>query len=187
MAVYEKYNVWNEEQSLFATTLRGLWWFIKLTFKLLVYLPLIFTGYLIATKFLDPKANGILWIGTTLLIACALYLFMYFLKGIILVLKFHRNLLWLPLLMIAVSFTCILPIWLAWDAATTIISDIRGNIIMQWIFAIAFGAYIYLRYNFLTNIAPSFAFPAYDAGIHFAAMILKNASLVRAAKSKEVS
>jgi hypothetical protein len=61
-----------------------------------------------------------------------------------------------------------------------------GNITLQWIFAIAFGAYIYYRYNFLTNIAPSFAFPAYDAGIQFTAMLLKKPFLLKAAKSKEV-
>ncbi len=57
---------------------------------------------------------------------------------------------------------------------------------IQWIFTIAFGTYIYFRYNFLTNVAPSFAFPAYDAGIHFTGVILKKASLLKAANSKEV-
>gem|GEM_PF-1098897 len=186
MAIYEKYTALNEGQSLFDTTLRGLWFFAKLAFKLLIYLPLVFTGYIIAAKFLDKEASAILWIGTILFIAYVLYLFLYFLKGVILVLKFHRNLLWFPLLLIAISFTCILPVWVTWDSATNIILKMGGNITMQWIFAIAFGTYIYFRYNFLTNIAPSFAFPAYDAGIQFAAMIVKKTSLLRATKSKDL-
>ena len=186
MAIYENYNVWNEGQSLFDNTIRGLWFFIKLSFKLLIYLPLIFTGYIIASQFLTKQAHGILWIGTILLIAYFIYLFMYFLKGIILVLKFHRNLLWLPLLFIAVSFTCILPVWFIWDSARNLILKMGGNITIQWIFAGAFGIYIYLRYNFLINIAPISAFSFYSAGIHFAAMILKKASLVKATKSREV-
>jgi len=93
---------------------------------------------------------------------------------------------WLPLLLIAVSFTCILPVWLRWDDATNLILKQGGNTAIQWVFAIAFGAYIYFRYNFLTNIAPRAAFPAYDAGVHFARMIVKKTSLMKAIKSKEV-
>ena len=186
MAVYEKYIMVNEGQSLFDTTIFGLWFFLKLAFKLLIYFPLVFTGYIIATKFLDKQAHGILWIGTILFMAYVIYLFLYFLKGIILVLKFHGNLLWLPLLVIAVSFTCVLPVWLTWDSATNLILKLGGNTIIQWIFAIAFGVYIYFRYNFLTNIAPTFAFSSYNAGIHFAAVILKKTSLLKATKSKEI-
>ena len=186
MAIYGKYTMWNEGQSLFDTTINGLWYFIKLAFKLLVYLPLVFTGYIIASQFLSKQAHGMLWIATILLIAYLMYLFMYFLKGIILVLKFNRNLLWLPLLLIAVSFTCILPVWLIWDSATNIVLNMGGNITIQWIFAIAFGVYIYFRYNFLSNVTPTSALPACNAGIHFAAMILKTTSVARATKSKEV-
>jgi len=186
MAIYEKYTAWNEGQSLFDTTLRGLWFFAKLAFKLLIYFPLVFTGYIIATKFLDKQSSGILWITIILLIAYAVYLFIYFLKGVILVLKFHRNLLWISLFLIAVSFTCILPVWFMWDTIENTISKLGGNITAQWIFALAFGTYIYFRYNFLTNIAPSSVFPAYDAGIHFTAMILRRTSTLRAIKSKEV-
>ncbi len=186
MAVYEKYAIGNEGQSLFDTTIFGLWFFLKLAFKLLIYFPLVFTGYIIATKLLDKQAHGILWVGTILFMAYVIYLFLYFLKGIILVLKFHRNLLWLPLLLIAISFTCILPVWLTWDTATNLILKLGGNTTIQWIFAIAFGAYIYFRYNFLTNIAPRAVFPAYDAGVHFTRMIVKKTSFMKAIKSKEV-
>ena len=120
MAIYERYNVWNEGQSLFDTTVRGLWFFVKLAFKVLIYFPLIFTGYIIAAKFLDKQTSGILWIGTIMFIAYVLYLFIYFMKGVVLVLKFHKNILWLPLLLIAVFFTCIVPVWLTWDAASKI-------------------------------------------------------------------
>jgi len=66
MAVYEKYARGNEGQSLFDTTIFGLWFFLKLAFKLLIYFPLVFTGYIITTKFLDKHAHGILWMGTIL-------------------------------------------------------------------------------------------------------------------------
>src|SRR6266542_5352116 len=186
MPFYEKYAMWNEGQSLFDNTIRGLWFFLKLAFKLLIYLPLIFTGYIIASQFLSKQAHVILWIATISLIAYFIYLFIYFLKGIILLLKFHGNLLWMPLLLIAVSFTCILPVWLIWDSASKIILNAGGNITVQWIFAVAFGIYIYSRYNFLSNIAPIFAFSSYNAGIHFAAMILKKTPLPKATKSNDV-
>jgi hypothetical protein len=68
--------------------------------------------------------------------------------------------------LIAVSFTCVLPVWFMWDTIGNTISKVGGNINVQWVFSIAFGAYIYFRYNFLTNITPLFALPAYDTGIH---------------------
>src|SRR5436309_362501 len=102
MAIYEKYIVWNEGQSLFDTTIKGLWFFIKLAFKLLIYFPLVFTGYIIAAKLLDKNAHGLLWIGTIVFFAYLIYLFLYFLKGIILALKFHGNLIWVPLLLMAI-------------------------------------------------------------------------------------
>lgn len=185
MAIYEKYTAWNEGQSLFDTTLNGLWFFIKLAFKLLIYFPLVFTAYIIATKFLYKQADAFLWIGTILLIAYTLYLFTYFLKGVILAFKFHHNLLWIPLFFVAVSFTTVLPVWFMWDTIGNAISNIGANTTTQWIFAIAFGTYIYFRYNFLTNIAPSSVFPAYDAGFHFTAAILKKTSRLRAIKSKK--
>jgi hypothetical protein len=186
MALYEKYSFWDEGQSLFDTTIRGLWWFMKLALKLLVYFPLVFVGYIVAAKFLDKQTNGIFWIATILSIVFVIYLLIYFIKGIILGLKFHRNVLWIPLLLIAVSFTCILPVWLTWNETGKIILDMGGNKTLQWLFAIAFATYIYYRYNFLINTAPLLAFPACDAGIRFTAMLLNKTFFLTRAKSKEM-
>ena len=59
MPIYENYTGWNEGQSLFDATIRGLWFFIKLAFKLMIYFPLIFVGYIIASQFLNKQAHGI--------------------------------------------------------------------------------------------------------------------------------
>lgn len=185
MAIYEKYPAVNEGQYLFDTSIKGLWFFIKLAFKLFIYFPLVFIGYLIAAKFLDKNAHGLLWFTAIAFFAYLIYLFLYFLKGVVLSLKFRHNFLWVPLFFIAVTFACVLPIWLIWNTAANLIGKMGGDETMQWIFAIAFFVYIYMRYNFLTNIAPVFAFPAYHAGFHITNRLFKITSF-KAAKSKEV-
>lgn len=116
-----------------------------------------------------------------------MYLFLYFLRGVILSLKFRHNLLWLPLFFIAVTFACVLPVWLIWDTARNLIVKMGGDETMQWIFAIAFFIYIYMRYNFLKNIAPVFAFPAYHAGFYITNSLFLKYLLLKQQNQRKLS
>src|SRR2546428_5166380 len=58
---YESYG-YNDGQHLFDFTLRGLLIFLKLALKTLIYLPHLFTAYLLATKLLDKQNSGLVWV-----------------------------------------------------------------------------------------------------------------------------
>lgn len=59
MAFYPKYYYKNENQHLFEVYLGGLWFFLKLLIKGLLYLPHLATAYLIATLFLNRQDSGL--------------------------------------------------------------------------------------------------------------------------------
>jgi hypothetical protein len=81
MAYNSKLYSANEGQYLFDFTLRGIVFFIKLTVKTLLYLPHLFTSYLVATKLLDRQSSGLVWITVILIVSYFNYLLFLFFKA----------------------------------------------------------------------------------------------------------
>lgn len=81
--------------------------------------------------------------------------------------KHNSNLFWIPLFILCVIVTCVLPVWIVFNPLQNIIAHYTETNyeIVTWIFAVAFGLYVYSRYHFLTNIAPASAFPYYQRGV----------------------
>lgn len=158
----------DSSQYIFDRALLYLWITLKLIFKLIVYIPLWFVGYMLTTTILEKADSALIWLSLIFLFAALLYQVVFFIKGITLGLMSNHNMLWIPLLALCVSFTCIFPAWLIFNYTQSIfykISPESGNI-LTWITSIAFGIYVYSRYHFLTNIAPLAALPAYQLGIN---------------------
>jgi hypothetical protein len=142
----------------------------KLLFKGLIYFPLLVTGYLLTTHILQRKDHALAWIGLTLLFAFVLYAIVYFFKGIVIALKSRGNLLWIPVFIVCVSYTCIAPVWIMFDAIEKLMFQLskEQGATLTWLFSFALGGYIYSKYQFLINIAPAFVAPFYQAGINLA-------------------
>lgn len=162
-------------QYIFDRVLVGFWIVIKWLFKAAIYFPLWFTGYIITTKILDTTDSAFAWVGLILIFALALYQLVFFLKGMLIGFLNEGNLCWIPLFMVCVVFTSLLPAWIAFDSIQTVayqLSEKSGNI-LAWIGVSAFAIFLYSRYHFLTNIAPVAAFPAYQFGINTALTLLR--------------
>ncbi|SHN43375.1 hypothetical protein [Chitinophaga sp. CF418] len=158
-------------------------------FKALVYCPLIFTSFYIVFSFMKEETSSLMGLGLVILVSFILYFIVYFLKGVIICLKGNNRILWMLPFIICVAFTCILPVYIVLDPIGNLVKSSSHSqtehSTIKWIFSIAFGVYVYFRYDFLTNIAPSIAFPAYQAGIDFTTTILKHSYRVKAQKSNE--
>jgi len=135
--------------------------------ELIVYSPLIFLGYFITKAILNADTDKILWIALIIIFAFIFYFIIYFLKGVLIALKHNAKFILGPAFYNRVIITCVLPEWIVFNPLENIIAHYAdtNHKILTWIFAGAFGLYVYSRYHFLTNIAPTSAFPYYQRGI----------------------
>ena len=175
-------------QDIFIRFISALWFIAKFLFQTLIYSPLIFTSYLITSMILETDDHAVLWIGLICLFSIFIYLLVYFLKGALIGFKSNGNFLWLPLFIICTVFTCVLPVWIFFEPVKSIMQSLSKNAgeKLSWIFSVASGLFLYSRYHFLTNIAPAFVFPFYQAGIDLVISLLKLSSRLKAAKSKQL-
>lgn len=163
-----KYIHYSSEQYLFDRMLHGLLIAVKAVGKGIVYFPQLFTGYCISRCFLNKEDNGIIWITLTVLFAFMLYQFIFLLKGILIVFKIKKNFWWIPILIVCVLYTSVLPVMLFFallhKAAFYFTIDHADE--LTWLFAIVACGYIYSKYAFLTDCCPKIALPGYRAGIN---------------------
>ena len=175
MAYYYEYGI---GQFFFDKVLAALIWTTRYLFKAIVYLPLLFGGYLLTSLILKMTDTALLWIGLILLFSCAFYLIIYFIKGMMIAFKMGRNWLWIPLLILCLLITCAYPVWVVFEPIYNQVQDISKESadIVTWILSIAFGIYIYTRYHFLTDISPRWVYPFYKMGVETGLKILKEKS-----------
>jgi len=158
---------YNDGQFIFDRALQGLWVAIKWLFKAVIFFPMLLAGYAITTAILTKDNNTWAWIGLVGLFAYALYVLVFFLKGLIIAFKEQDNLLWVLLFLICVGFTCVMPLWLFYEDIQAMMFDLSPAS-GEWLTRIAvaaIGIFLYSRYHFLTDIAPSIVYPFYKMGI----------------------
>jgi hypothetical protein len=187
MSVYARRN-YDDGQVLFNRILFAFTITIKIVLKIIVYSPLLFTGWFIARQILGADANIILWITLMLVFAVLTYFIMYFSKGVLIALKYNHNLFWIPLFIVCVLFTCLFPVWIVFEPLTKFIGRYTqtNQELLTWIFVSAFGLYVYSKYHFLTNIAPAIAYPYYQRGINITMHSLNLSNSFKAKKSQEI-
>ena len=158
---------------LFYWTLLGLWYTGRMLFRCLAYIPLLYTGYRVSTHILSKKDNGIGWLVLTIVLAYFFYLFIFFLKGMMLCLKKMNVWIWIPLFFLCIAFTCMMPVWLV----HAILNRVIENKTVDWVLSIAFGYNVYLKYQFAFDQAPPLAAPFYRAAIKLTGALYKNKKL----------
>jgi hypothetical protein len=179
---------YNSDQHIFDRAQWGLWIAAKWILRAIIYLPLWFAGYLIATNILQKEDSAFAWAGMIVILAICLYQLLFFIMGLIIGFKYRENFLWIPLFILCTVFTCVLPVWFAFDAIQVFTTEWskKSADTLTWIFALAFGLLIYSRYHFLTNIAPVSAYPVYQMGIDTALKLLRITTKMTAIKSRQL-
>lgn len=154
-------------QFIFDRTFFGLIIALRFLWKLIIYAPLWFTGYMISTYILDNQASAFAWLGLIFLFSISLYQIMFFIKGLIIGCMANKKLLWLPLFIICFLFTSVIPVWLMFDSIHELMSDLSAEYAgtLSWIASIALGIFMYSRYHFLTDMAPLAAYQMYQFGL----------------------
>ncbi|HEX5154764.1 MAG TPA: hypothetical protein VFW07_25125 [Parafilimonas sp.] len=185
MSVYVRSS--DDGQILFNRILFAFAITIKVILKIIVYSPLIFLSWLITKQLLTANTDKIIWIGLMLMFSVAFYFIIYFLKGILIALKYNRNLFWIPLFICCVILTCVLPVWIVFEPIEKFFTAYAetNRQLLTWICALAFGFYVYSKYHFLTNIAPAKAFPYYQRGIIVTNHFLRFSNGFKAKKSQD--
>lgn len=169
----QDYQYYDESQHLFERTLKGLWTGIKLLFRLLIYSPLFFLGFFLATLIMPHNREKLLLWGLLAVgIAMALYCLVYFLKGILVGLRDRGSIWWVPVFLLCVGIACVPGVFLALEPASSLLKDItknpQPNPVWVWGVSVLFGLVVLFYYGaFLSGSAPRLARPFYEAGLHF--------------------
>lgn len=144
----------------------------KIIYYGFVYLPIWAASYFLTMK-LNPfyGESKPIKIVVVFLIAYILYCFVFFLKGLMIAFKVNKKWLWVPLFVVCVLFTCLLPTWLSFDIIKGLLRPEKGHVVKNrdyWsaLFAVIVGGLIYNKYKFHTDICPRMAFWAYSIGFN---------------------
>lgn len=169
------YALYESEQTIFDRSLNALFLAAKILFKIILYFPILFTGYWFATNLLTQQDTAALWIAAVLLIAYGLYCGVYCLKGILLACRQAGNLLWLPIFVVCIAYTCITPAYFLFQTMEPVmlrLSPDAGSL-FTWMVAGGSALYLYYQYNFLREQAPAIAWPAYWLGIQLVQLMTR--------------
>jgi len=142
------FNYDTGQRPIYATQ-RGLLIALRLLINMIVYAPLLVTGYFICTLMLHDGAHGLLWFGLTVLFAVILHCLLHLLKKVIISLKTKGNYWWILLFIFCVAFTCILPAYFVYTPLNYIIMRLNGNGVITFFLVICFAVFVYYKYNFL--------------------------------------
>jgi len=187
MRVYDNRS-YDDGQILFDRTVSAFAIVIRMLLKAIVYSPLLFISGLITKQITGNNTDIVIKLALIIILAIILYYCIYFLKGVLIALKYNQNLFWVSLFLCCVLVTCVLPVWIIFEPLQNFITSyVATNAqLITWIFAIAFGLYVYSRYHFLTNIAQQKAFPYYQRGIIITNQLLNLSKSFKGKKSTEV-
>ena len=186
MNIYERHR-YSDGQMMFNKILFSFVIVFKMILKIIVYSPLLFLSYLITKQILTAQTDKIIWLALILIFSFILYAVIYFFKGVLIALKFNHKSFWILLFICLIAITCIVPVWIIFNPLQSFINNYTSTNqqLLTWIFALAFGVYVYSRYHFLTNIAPNAAYPYYQMGINSAVHTLNLADTFKAKKSQD--
>ena len=123
----------------------------KWSFKGLIYSPFLYSGYVAAAFLLHKDDSGLLWMAMILLFAGICYLLFFMLEKLMLKLVAKGKLMWIPLFVICLGFTCVLPVWIIFDPLERLIGRLTHHSnasVITWILSLAFGFYISGHYLF---------------------------------------
>src|SRR5690349_11956725 len=137
MRVYDNRS-YDDGQILFDRTFSAFAVVVRMILKVIVYSPLLFISGLITKQITGNKTEIVIKLALIIILAVMLYYCLYFLKGVLIALKYNQNLLWLPLYIACVLVTCILPVWIIFEPIQNIVTryvEINAQLI-TWIFAI---------------------------------------------------
>jgi hypothetical protein len=146
MAKYGQY--YGQEQFLFDQNLRGIWLFLSLLFKALLNLPHLIFSYLITSTILDKQSSGLTWVSSIILTSYIIHRLFLLFRTWMVQLKERSNRYWIPLFLIALVYSCVLPTWIIWEAISPSLHHFMGTENKCWTLLMATLFSIYLTTHF---------------------------------------
>lgn len=123
----------------------------KAAFKAIVYFPQLFTAYLLCKMALGKDEQPHVWLIYILLVAFLIYQLIFLLKRIMNEWRHRGNWLWFPLLILLITYTCIFPVWISFEAINRLMRFVSSEQAtpLTLLCSAAMAGYIYSRYSFL--------------------------------------
>jgi hypothetical protein len=136
---------------VFQLLFRLLVFVVKLAVRALVYSPQLLTAYLACQRFLTRNDSAQTWLLSLLSLAITMYVLTLLLKALLLALKQKGHGLWLPVFLLLLTYTCLLPVWLLFPWVKTLMTllDKEHASWLSFAASVALALYIYSHYNLL--------------------------------------
>ena len=141
----------NEGQHLFDFVLRGFLFFLKNAFRALIYSPFLIAAYLVSELFLNRNDHALLWLTMILIFSFALFILFTYLKKVMARLREKGNIYWIPVFILCLAFSCLLPAWIVYGPVKNIIAKLTGAHYIPaiaMIISLSFGYFVYTRHQF---------------------------------------
>lgn len=150
--------------------LRAAWGVLWLLLKSFAYVSFFIVSYTIAGKILTNRNSFVEWLALIFILSFLQYLVMYFLKGLLIGLKYKNNFIWFPLLIVCTVYTCLFPGWLVYEfvKSLAIASYMTHAVIIALNCALIAAIYIYKSFCFHIDCCPVPARPFYQFGLNLA-------------------
>jgi len=140
----------NDGQQLFLVVLIGLLFVLKWSFRVIGYSPFLFVAYIATDHILLKRDHGLLWVGLILLFARILYVIFCLLRKWMISLKTKKNLWWIPLFMVCIVFSSLLPVWIVFSLVELLFYKLSPHShprFLALIFSLAAGYYFYKSHH----------------------------------------
>lgn len=135
---------------------------IKLFFYALVYSPIILLAVLL-TEELTFLHNGSqkLKILSYILIGYLIYASIFFLKGILMAFKANGKVIWIPIFILCIALTCLLPCYFVYSMA---LEYLDNSVFWSALISALFAFFVYNKYDFTKDVSPKLTFWSYALG-----------------------
>ena len=143
---------YNEGQQLFTICIWGVWQIVNVCFKLLIYSPFIICGWALTNLILNKQDHILLWIAFVFLFGFIFFKGILFLRELIQSFRAKGNFGWMAVWIFCTGFTTVIPVWIVFNPIEKLIEKLsHGSHIpmLTWIMTLAYGYFIYSRYQFL--------------------------------------
>jgi hypothetical protein len=158
----------NDSQHLLNRNVQGLGIAGLLFLLVLSFSPVLFTSFVIGFELLGHRQPNLSQLRDIFLVAGGIYMLLFFAKGFMLYCKARHYLVWLPVFLCCVAYTCVPPgIFVFY-----MLSHLMPPIVAACI-AVIFGYLVYRQYHFLSDTNAGIATPFYRLGINLADLLYR--------------
>lgn len=123
--------------------------FLKLIGIAFIFMPLLVTGYMVSRMNIFITYSYLTRIVIIMAVAVLIFFFLRAIRGWIIQLRSNRNLLWIPVALCCLAYTCLFTPWMLHDGVSTLFARWHWSPLMEIVLDAVIVTITYIPYDFL--------------------------------------